>query len=81
MDLIKSYKKNEEARKVINYYLHEEIKQKIAIKDSILTANEIQGNSIFFQNAMASAIQTQRFPIWVKSHFSHLLKNKKNSIA
>ena len=81
LDLIKPHSKDDEAKKVINQYLHQEVKQKFAIKDSILKADEIQGNSIFFQNAMASAVQTQRFPIWIKSHFFHLLKDNRNSIA
>lgn len=80
-ELIKPHTKDSEPREVINQYLHQEVKQKHAIKDSILKADEIQGNSIFFQNAMASAIQRQRLPNWIKSHFSHLLTDKTKSVA
>lgn len=81
LETIKPYTKNDEEREVINQYLHQEVKKRLAIKESILNADEIQGNYIFFQNAMASAIQRQRLPNWIKSHFSHLLKDKRKSVA
>lgn len=81
LETIKPYTKNDEEREVINQYLHQEVKKRLAIKESILNADEIQGNCIFFQNAMASAVQRQRLPNWIKSHFSHLLKDKRKSVA